>query len=237
MDALTRLLIHVEGETEETFVNEVLREHLVACGYSDVSARLLGNARQRDRRGGARAWESARRDIVSHLRGDPGCVASTMVDYYAMPRSGPRAWPGRSEARGVPAAGRAEVVESALLEDVTAEMGASFDPRRFVPFVTMHEFEALLFSDCRRFGQGIGREDLVPALEAIRRDFATPEEIDDSPITAPSKRVEGLVAGYQKPLLGTLAALEVGLDAMREECPHFRAWLERLEDAAATGQR
>jgi len=129
------------------------------------------------------------------------------------------------------------VVESALLEDVTAEMGASFDPRRFVPFVTMHEFEALLFSDCRRFGRGIGREDLVPALEAIRRDSATPEEIDDSPMTAPSKRVEGLVAGYQKPLLGTLAALEVGLDAMRAECPHFRTWLEQLEGAAAPGQR
>lgn len=237
MDAVTRLLIHVEGETEETFVNEVLRRHLVACGYSSVSARLLGNARQRDRRGGVRAWESARRDISSHLRGDPSCVASTMVDYYAMPRSGPRAWPGRAAASGVPAAGRAGVVESALLADVTAQMGASFDPGRFVPFVTMHEFEALLFSDCRRFGRGIGREDLIPALEAIRRDFATPEEIDDSPITAPSKRVEELVDGYQKPLLGTLAALEVGLDAMRAECPHFRTWLERLEGVAARSQR
>jgi len=232
---VTRLLIHVEGETEETFVNEDLRGHLMVRGYSSVSARLLGNARQRDRRGGIRAWDSARRDILSHLREDPVCVASTMVDYYAMPHSGPRAWPGRASAAdsGSLAAERAELVESALLADVTAQMGVSFDPGRFVPLVTMHEFEALLFSDCARFGRGIGREDLISALEAIRRDFATPEEIDDSPITAPSKRVEGLVDGYQKPLLGTLAALEVGLDAMRAECPHFRAWLERLEALAA----
>lgn len=230
---MIRLLIHVEGETEETFVNEVLRGHLMVRGYTSVSARLLGNARQRDRRGGIRSWESARRDILSHLRGDPACIASTMVDYYAMPHSGPRAWPGRAQASGLSSPESAEVVESALVTDVTDQMGPSFDRGRFVPFVTMHEFEALLFSDCQRFGRGIGREDLIPALDAIRRGFATPEEIDDSPIAAPSKRVEALVDGYQKPLLGTLAALEVGLDAMRAECPHFRAWLNRLEAVAA----
>jgi len=136
---VTRLLIHVEGETEETFVNEVLRTHLVARGYSSVSARLLGNARQRDRRGGISAWESARKDILNHLRGDPGCVASTMVDYYAMPKSGQKAWPGRAAAREAASSDRAEAVESALLADIVARMGPGFAPRRFVPHVTMHE--------------------------------------------------------------------------------------------------
>ncbi len=113
-------------------------------------------------------------------------------------------------------------------------MGAGFDPRRFVPNVTMHEFEALLFSDCQRFGYGIGREDLVQPFDEIRRAFSTPEEIDDSPITAPSKRVEALVNGYEKPVFGTLAAIAIGLDAMRAECPHFRSWLERLEGIPAS---
>ncbi|MEO7717517.1 MAG: DUF4276 family protein, partial [Capsulimonas sp.] len=36
--------------------------------------------------------------------------------------------------------------------------------------------------------------------------------------------------GYVKPLYGTLAALEIGLDTIREQCPHFRSWLERLEE-------
>jgi len=93
----------------------------------------------------------------------------------------------------------------------------------------MHEFEALLFSDCQGFGLGIGRLDLIPAFEETRGAFGSPEEIDDSPVTSPSKRVEALVEGYEKPLLGTLAALEIGLEAMRTECPHFRTWLERLE--------
>jgi hypothetical protein len=48
-------------------------------------------------------------------------------------------------------------------------------------------------------------------------------------ITAPSKRVQALVPGYEKPLLGTLAVIEIGLDKIRAECPHFQRWIERLE--------
>jgi Domain of unknown function (DUF4276) len=93
----------------------------------------------------------------------------------------------------------------------------------------MHEFEGLLFSDCSRFGQGIGRSDLIPRFQNIRNSFATPEEINDSPITAPSKRIIDLLPEYEKPLFGTLAILEIGLNTIRAECPHFRQWLDRLE--------
>src|SRR5580658_2341087 len=98
---MPRLLVHVEGQTEEEFVNEILRDHLLARGYSAVSARILGNARLRRQRGGIRPWPSARRDIVNHLKEDPACVATTMVDYYGLPLSGDGAWPGRAEAAGV----------------------------------------------------------------------------------------------------------------------------------------
>lgn len=108
-------------------------------------------------------------------------------------------------------------------------MGAAFDTSRFLPYVIMHEFEGLLFSDCTRFARGIGHEELATEFQRIRDDFDTPEEINDSPVTAPSKRVEALVRGYEKPLHGTLAVLEIGLDAIRAECPEFRAWLEYLE--------
>ncbi|MDP2158323.1 MAG: DUF4276 family protein, partial [Nitrospirota bacterium] len=104
-----------------------------------------------------------------------------------------------------------------------------FDQNRFVPYVMMHEFEGLLFSDCEGFSRGIGRPQLVDEFQAIRDQFSSPEEINDSPITAPSKRVKELVQGYEKPLMGTLAILEIGLNTIRAECPHFREWLARLE--------
>ena len=108
-------------------------------------------------------------------------------------------------------------------------MDPGFNQNRFVPFVVMHEFEALLFSDCEAFARGIGRPDLGVDLQRIRDHFEHPEEINDSPHSAPSKRIEVLVPGYQKPLMGTLAALEIGLGTMRDECPHFGHWLDRLE--------
>jgi hypothetical protein len=108
-------------------------------------------------------------------------------------------------------------------------MGSRFDARRFIPFVVMHEFEGLLFSDCAAFSRGIGRPGLESGFQGIRDQFPTPEEIDDSPVTAPSKRVEALMPEYEKPLFGVLAILEIGLARIRAECPHFNGWLARLE--------
>ena len=72
----------------------------------------------------------------------------------------------------------------ALLTDICREMGGTFNPERFIPFVMMHEFEALLFSDCESFSRAIGRPELSAKLQSIRNQFPSPEEIDDSPITA-----------------------------------------------------
>ena len=93
---MARLLVHVEGQTEEVFVNELLREHLIGVGYESVSARIVGNARLRQRRGGIRPWPSVRKDIINHLKEDAGCLATTMVDFYGLPRDGDGAWPGRA---------------------------------------------------------------------------------------------------------------------------------------------
>lgn len=224
-----RLLVHVEGQTEESFVNEVLREHLLGCGYESVGARIVGNARLRRKRGGIRPWLSVRRDIIHHLREDHGCSATTMVDFYGLPEHGDGAWPGRTRARELPFKHKALFVENALSESVANEMAGGFDARRFVPFVMMHEFEGLLFSDCAGLGRGIGRPDMTRKFQQIRDEFATPEEINDSPISAPSKRLENLVPSYEKPLHGTLAILEIGLDPIRQECPHFNDWLTNLE--------
>ena len=227
---MTRLLVHVEGQTEENFVNGVLAEHLCARGFSSVGSRLIGNARQRIHRGGIRGWHSVRRDLVRHLHEDRNCIVTTMVDYYGLPQRGPGAWPGRAQASESAFPDKAGLVEESLLADVHEAMGVDFDVRRFVPYLLMHEFEALLFSDCERFGIGIGRPELAPRLQQIRDAFASPEEIDDSPNQAPSKRIEALVPGYQKPLLGTLAVLEIGLRRISAECPHFYGWLSHLEN-------
>ncbi len=226
---MSRILVHVEGQTEERFVNQVLAPHLYRVGYTGVGARLLGNARQRSRRGGIRPWDSVRSDILNHLAADHETLATTMVDYYGLPDT----WPGREQAGARNTLSeRAASVEEAVLDDIAGSLGSDFDRRRFVPYVVMHEFEGLLFSDPDRFARGIGRTDLTSDLQGIRDEFQGPEEINDSPDTAPSKRVHNLFEGYQKPLMGVLAVEAIGLATIRAQCPLFSGWVEKLEDRA-----
>ncbi len=226
---MTRILALVEGQTEENFVSQVLAPHLYAFGYTAVSARLLGNTRQRSRRGGIRQWASTRLDILKHLKEDSAAFVTTMVDYYGLPDT----WPGRRESANFSSLReRAAGVERAIQDDIASSLGGDFETQRFVPYVVMHEFEGLLFSDPIEFARNIGKPDLSVSLQTIRAGFSSPEEINDSSETAPSKRVLGLYPGYQKPLMGVEAANAIGLDAIRRECPLFSEWIARLEQMA-----
>lgn len=226
---MTRVLVHVEGQTEEEFVTSVLAPHLYAKGYTNISARLVGNSRVRKKRGGACAWSAVRTEVYRHLSKDQAAYATTIVDFYALPASGEKEWPGRASCENMNVADKAAHIQSALLQDLENRHGSAI-ASRFIPFVAMYEFEGLLFSDPIRMAQGMGKSDLAGKFQEIRDSFETPEHINDSPVTAPSKRIISLIPGYNKVLYGTIAALDVTLDRMREECPVFAAWVEALED-------
>jgi len=228
---MVRLLVIVEGETEETFVNELLAPHLYKKGFLAVSAKLMGNARKRDRRGGIRPWPGVREEIIRHLNTDKNIYVSTMVDYYALPggENNPNAWPGRFQAVSLNFDDKAQHVEAKLQQDLATYSPQSFKTERFIPYIMMHEFEGLLFSDCKELASSIAREDLATRFQNIRDRYPSPEEINDSPQTHPSQRIKDLMPEYQKPLHGNLAAIAIGLETFRQECPGFRRWLERIE--------
>lgn len=219
------LVVLAEGQTERQFVNSVLRPFLGNDDFQLVHAKILGE------RGGIRNWDSASRDIVNTLKERSDSVVTTMVDFYGLPDGIERGWPGRRSADDRPFDQKLPHLHAEIAAAVSAGMGANFDARRFVPNVLMHEFEALLFSDCARFAAAIGRPEIEPNLAAIRGQVPTPEHINDSVETAPSKRIQALIPRYQKPSQGLLAAQAIGLETMRRECPYFSAWLDRLVSA------
>ena len=97
-------------------------------------------------------------------------------------------------------------------------------------YVQRHEFEGLLFSEVDAFADLLDLSaSSMTSLYGIRAEFETPEDIDDGPDTAPSKRIMRLVPGYRKRTYGPLIAEKVGLETMRTECPRFHWWLHRLE--------
>jgi hypothetical protein len=94
-----------------------------------------------------------------------------------------------------------------------------------------------LFSEPIAFASAIGRPDLATDFGVIRSSFRTPEEINDNPVTAPSKRIEQLFPKFEKPIHGTFGAIKIGIEKIRTECPLFSDWLrqiEKLADGAAT---
>ncbi|MDE2762563.1 MAG: DUF4276 family protein [Gemmatimonadota bacterium] len=219
-----RVLAVVEGPTEERFVKGLLAEPLGRRGVF-ITARRPGHP---GRQGGVPPWRNLQRELVGLLKEDANRHVTTMFDYYGMPVS----WPGREEARNSSHAEKAELVEQAMLHRIGEALGG--DPRtlRFIPYVQMHEFEALLFSKPQLLAEVVSGERhtrRVPQeLERIVAAFGSPEEIDDNPDTAPSKRILALAPQYQKVIDGNLAASRIGLAAMRRKCPHFAGWVGRL---------
>lgn len=217
---MIRVHVLVEGQTEETFVKSVLQPHFNPR-ETYLLPRLIGKP---GHKGGVGEYPRARRDILAALRQDGGAFCTTMLDYYAMPDS----WPNREAASHKPFAAKSVTIEEAILADISAELGAGFNRVRFIPYVQMHEFEALLFSDPKLLAAGLELPDDA-AVQGIRDQFHCPEEINDSHQTAPSKRIMGLNPGYAKVLDGVRISQNIGLNAMRAQCPHFNGWIARLE--------
>src|SRR5437016_2174045 len=94
----------------------------------------------------------------------------------------------------------------------------------------LHEYEAMLFAEPRIIAAVLNDPLKADELQAIRAPFACPEEIDEGRETCPSKRLMKLFARYRKPLHGPLIVGRIGLQKVREECPHFGEWLSDLEE-------
>jgi hypothetical protein len=222
---MVRVHVLVEGQTEETFVKSVLQPYFNQH-ETYLFPRLLGKP---GHKGGVGEYPRARRDILTTLKQDAGAFCTTMFDYYGMPNS----WPNREAASQKPFAEKSITIEQAILADISAELGEGFNCARLIPYVQMHEFEALLFSDPKLLANGLElANDAV--VQSIRNQFPSPEEINDSHQSAPSKRIKGLNRGYDKVLQGVLISQKIGLNTMRAQCPHFNGWIEKLE--ALTGR-
>ena len=217
---MVRIHVLVEGQTEETFANNVLLPHLMQRQVY-LYPRQVGKP---GHRGGIGEYQRARQDILNTLKQDVDAFCTTMFDYYGMPGT----WPEREVAKQKPFVEKPVTIEKAILADVVSALGQSFDSCRFIPYVQMHEFEALLFSNPKLLAEGLELPD-DSEVQHIRSQFQSPEEINDSKETAPSKRILRLNTGYSKVTDGVLISQKIGLAVMRSQCDHFNEWIRKLE--------
>ena len=215
-----RVRVIVEGQTEERFVSGPLASSLAAHGVF-VTPTLVGVP---GHRGGNVNYARVKNDIVTALKQDHGVYCTTLLDLYRLGDSFPTLMPDRK----LVGQERVVDVEMALHREVSREIPNLRPELRFIPYVQIYEFEGLLFSNPAALAEAMFREDLAEKLEQIRAEFATPEDINDGPKTAPSKRLLNLEPRYEKVISGTLAAENMGVQTICAHCPRFRSWYERL---------
>ena len=216
---MIRVYVYVEGQTEETFVRDVLAPAYSAAAifFTPILAETSPGYK-----GGIVNYAKTKRQLERLCQRDRGAYVTTMIDYYGLPND----FPGlgnRVIMNEVDIHQRMPMLETELEQDINQD--------NFLANYQLHEYEALLFCQPEKFEAWI---DDVPtdALLQVKDAFATPEHINNSPQTAPSKRVKALIPSYNKVLHGPMIAGDIGLQAIREQCPHFNRWLERVESLA-----
>lgn len=215
-----RVYVLVEGQTEERFIKDVLAPEFYAldCFFDP---RLLITKRVKHGasfKGGVTTYGKFRNDVVRLMSEAKGRFVTTVVDYYGLPDD----FPGMSTRLNSTPLNRVLHVEKHIHEDLGS-------PPNFLPFLALHEFEAWLFASRDELPKTLTQPQKIADFAAIRQSFADPEQINEGPQTAPSKRIAQLFPDYRKVLHGPVAAKRIGMATIRAECPHFNAWYGLLE--------
>lgn len=222
-----RVLLLVEGQTEERFAKNVLLPHFEPMGI--YIAPTIIETKKIFSGGSFRGGVCNFRQVKAHLvrllasaRNAGEALVTTMLDYYALPSD----FPGMMDRPAVGAEARVRWVERAIHDHFGA-------PANFLPYLSLHEFEALLFATDDAVPSVMGDHAKAASMRAVLEECGDPERINERPDWSPSCRLRRMFSGYSKPLHGVLASQRVPLDVTRQACPHFHWWVSEIEARAA----
>jgi hypothetical protein len=222
---MMRLIVVVEGQTEEAFVRSVLAPHLEAYGLN-VSATIVGTPKRRGskalQKGGGHwpNWEKDIRRVLGGQRSATDVRVATLFDLYGLPEG----FPGLAEHGS-------DTDTNRRCDKLQEALGEEFDDRRFLPYIQRHEFEALVLAALPALRELVDTEEDLAGIDALEANVAglAPEDVNDDKKTAPSKRILRHVVSYRKVLHGPLVTESAGVSLLRKTCPRFGAWLTCLE--------
>lgn len=213
---MKRLIIVCEGPTESEFCISILAPILLMKNIY-VSSPLVKKSN-----GGIVSWHNIKRQIEMHLH-EGNAYVSMLVDFYGIKDS--YAFPGWEESKNIVSKGKKlKFLCDMMKKDISPEISS-----RFIPYMQIHEFESLLFSDINVFKNNFDTDELdFSILERTIREFPNPEDINTRPTLAPSKRLLEAIPGYDKVIYGNCIAVETGLSKIMDKCPLFNQWISHL---------
>jgi len=207
------VIIICEGPTEEVFCRNLLSQYLQnSCR---IEIRLLG---------GNCNWQRIKDMAEKALKQQKNALVTTFFDYYGVKT---KKFPNWKETVGINKANvreRIEILENGMFEEIDSNLRY-----RFIPYVQLHEFEALLFNNIEVFDEMFEFEQYDRAeLLNVFNEFPDPEMIDQGTETSPSHRLIKIIPAYRKVIQGNAIAEKIGIEQIRQKNKHFNDWIEQL---------
>ncbi len=214
---MKNVYVYCEGQTEESFINNLLVPYFanrdiwlypIVCSTKRTLTKKY--------KGGVSDYQKIKNELTILCKSHKHEIVTTMFDYYAMPTNTPMI-----DCEEPDLYARIEKIEGAITADIGQD-NCFFN-------LSLHEFEGLLFSNPNSFRQ-IASEKVVAQIQAVKDTFSSPEFINNSPETAPSKRLEQIIQGYSKAKVtnGTILSHDMGIDIILKNCKHFSDWIKRI---------
>lgn len=221
---MKRLNILVEGTTEELFVKQVLYPHLINFGIITFVQKWF-TSRSSGAKGGSSNYDYIHNHLTRWIKQEghnPDVNFSVMVDLYSFPRDGNTVYD--HEIKAIKGG-----LEKALKLEEKIKAKTNFN--RFIPYVQLHEFEALILANPQSLNTFYTdkQKEVNQLMQEI--EGMNPEDINETPEGAPSKRIIKHLAIYkkQKSIAGPFVTNSIGLAVLRERCKHFNQWVTLLE--------
>ncbi len=207
------VIIICEGPTEEVFCSNLLSQYLQnSCR---IEIRLLG---------GNCNWQRIKDMAEKALKQQKNALVTTFFDYYGVKT---KKFPNWKETVGINKANvreRIEILENGMLEEIDSNLRY-----RFIPYIQLHEFEALLFNNIEVFDNNFKQSEFnrVKLLDVLNK-FPDPELINQKRETSPSHRLERIIPSYDKIIYGNMLVEMIGIKQIRQKNIHFNNWIEQL---------
>lgn len=219
---MKRLVIIAEGETEESFVNNILCPFFCSKGiYNSIQC-----FKTKHSHGGVSKYSYIKKDILNIIY-EKDVVVSMMIDFYRLPSD----FPGFNDLKVTQThQEQANLLETRIKKDLEDSQNQLFD--NFIPYIQLHEFEALVFASISGIDSLFERSEMdYNGLMNVIQQYPNPEDINNHPDTAPSVRLKKLISGYNKVLHGIDIINTVGMAELLEKCPRFKTWIESMVEA------
>jgi hypothetical protein len=216
---MKRIIVICEGQTEVAFCNTNLYLPFLEKGIHIQTPLIKAS------KGGIVKWPILKKQIELHLKLDSSAYVTTFIDYYGLYSK--HSFPDWIQANKITNPNKKmDCLEKGMSNAIDTDWRY-----RFIPYLQLHEFEGLLFNDINIFYEQIPAGEIInePQLKKIFQDYTNPEMINDGRETAPSKRLEQIILGYNKVIYGEILSEAIGLSKIRTKSPRFDNWLRQLE--------